>query len=295
VRAITLLNLHVFRLVTLYVVAGSACPGSGGVDDDDSVSDDDDSVSDDDDSVSDDDDSVSDDDASVLDCVPHTWTCAELEGAVSPAKAGANISCEDGSKTWSFTSSGVPPYESDQSTPNDIADQGWSVTMPMSATCDESPEDVIDSRGEIAFTIQGIPIFGPEDANGNDAIVYEGPTMDECWGHAAPGCVYHHHSEPSCVFGGDDEPDEHLLDDGHAPLLGWALDGFGIYAVDGGDGAGKTLDSCNGHGDAARGFHYHATEDFPYVLGCYRGAQRAEVEAEGAEDCDGGGPPPPPG
>lgn len=31
------------------------------------------------------------------------------------------------------------------------------------------------------------------------------------------------------------------------------------------------LDRCNGHYGPAGDYHYHATETFPYVLGCYRG------------------------
>ena len=34
----------------------------------------------------------------------------------------------------------------------------------------------------------------------------------------------------------------------------------------------KYLDQCNGHEGPQSDYHYHATEDFPYILGCYSGS-----------------------
>ena len=42
-----------------------------------------------------------------------------------------------------------------------------------------------------------------------------------------------------------------------------------IYGLQGEKGrAPRDLDSCNGHEDGERGYHYHTTKGFPYVLGC---------------------------
>ena len=64
-------------------------------------------------------------------------------------------------------------------------------------------------------------------------------------------------------------------------LLGYAADGFGIYGVRGVNGETLTnadLDECHGHthaitwnGATVTLYHYHATYEFPYTLGCFRG------------------------
>jgi hypothetical protein len=67
--------------------------------------------------------------------------------------------------------------------------------------------------------------------------------------------------------------------DGHSPILGFAFDGFplhgpyeqpGVVARD--LSGARSLDVCNGHTDADRGYHYHVTPDrFPYLIGGYAG------------------------
>jgi hypothetical protein len=55
------------------------------------------------------------------------------------------------------------------------------------------------------------------------------------------------------------------------------------------------LDACHGHthtvkidGKRRSAYHYHATMEFPYTVGCFRAEQ---AESDGAP---GGGPPPMP-
>jgi hypothetical protein len=77
----------------------------------------------------------------------------------------------------------------------------------------------------------------------------------------------------------------------HSPLIGYAFDGFAVYGPNDTKGKPPTdLDDCNGHADEDRGYHYHVTAKFPYILGAYRG----EVEYENF-DRPRGGPNGPPG
>jgi hypothetical protein len=70
--------------------------------------------------------------------------------------------------------------------------------------------------------------------------------------------------------------------------LGYAFDGYGIYGPFGEDGKRPSnLDSCNGHEDKTRGYHYHVTDKFPYIIGGYHG----EVEMSNI-DRPGRGPGP---
>jgi hypothetical protein len=58
----------------------------------------------------------------------------------------------------------------------------------------------------------------------------------------------------------------------HSSLIGYAFDGFAIYGPNGEGGKPPTdLDECNGHSDAVRGYHYHVTSKFPYIIGGYHG------------------------
>jgi len=67
----------------------------------------------------------------------------------------------------------------------------------------------------------------------------------------------------------------------HATLVGWALDGFGIYVEYDAKGrllSNSSLDVCHGrtssvlwHGKTTRIYHYDMTFEFPYTVGCFRG------------------------
>jgi hypothetical protein len=63
-------------------------------------------------------------------------------------------------------------------------------------------------------------------------------------------------------------------------LIGYALDGFGIFSIheNGEDVTSESLDACHGHahfvvqgGEVVSMYHYHVTADSPYTLGCFRG------------------------
>lgn len=120
--------------------------------------------------------------------------------------------------------------------------------------------------------------------------------MDSCGGHANP---YHYHSDLSCSYGDWMESDN---DDGHAPLLGFANDGFGLYGL---YETNQTippsdLDACNGHfgivpldGEIAQMesdmttsmavYHYHTTDYAPFTIGCYGPEVPPGVQADKAD------------
>merc|ERR1711957_425833 len=97
--------------------------------------------------------------------------------------------------------------------------------------------------------------------------------LDNCGGHAMP---YHYHNDNACDY-------DHTAS-GHSPLVGWGLDGVGIYGLYESNPSKPSLDACNGHvgevpvdsefGVAAGTsmYHYHVTSSAPYTLGCYGSA-----------------------
>ena len=155
-------------------------------------------------------------------------------------------------------------------------------------------------RGRIGLTTSGVNIYGSFDAGFMDGQVCDGGfcergtdvplceesmeylcgqsdstinyemLLDSCNGHAIP---YHYHADISCMY---DDEDTTI----HSPLIGIALDGYGIYGLYEGDGEVPTLDACGGHvgvvpANTAMGvesstvYHYHTMDYAPYVPGCY--------------------------
>lgn len=105
--------------------------------------------------------------------------------------------------------------------------------------------------------------------------------LDRCFGHPYRG-QYHYHGPSWACF--DMIPSlRKALDNTHAqsPVLGYAIDGFGIYGPRGSGGrmlTNKDLDECHGmiskvwwDGHYVRMYHYVLTAQFPYSIGCFRG------------------------
>ena len=77
---------------------------------------------------------------------------------------------------------------------------------------------------------------------------------------------------------------------GHSGLVGYALDGFGIYGDKGAGGkhlSNADLDECHGHvetviwdGKPQRIYHYHLTDEYPYTLGCFKGTPAATARQQ---------------
>lgn len=179
-------------------------------------------------------------------------------------------------------------YQYDRN-PNHIAAQKIEVSLPANPALAASPTCV---PGAIGILVTGSVLFNALDAPGRDAVAHE--TQDGCQGHPEISGRYHYHSVTTCL------PDA-TGKDGHSALVGYALDGFGIFGrhgVGGQELSSADLDECHGHvheidwdGKRVAMYHYHATLDFPYTVGCMRGSyERSDVMAIS-------GPPPgrPPG
>lgn len=154
--------------------------------------------------------------------------------------------------------------------PNHIAEQDFTVTLPADPVPAAAPSC---APGAVGILLSGAVLFNALDAPGRDAVAHE--TQDKCQGHPQEGGVYHYHSISTCL-------EDKRLPDGHSALVGYALDGFGIYGRYGEGGkllSSADLDECHGHTHAIEWngkrvvmYHYHATWDFPYTIGCLRGA-----------------------
>lgn len=167
--------------------------------------------------------------------------------------------------------SGDDAYSFDRN-PNRITTQSVQLALPANPVVAGTPTCL--GMGTIGVMTTGVALFNGLDAGGRDAVAHE--IQDHCEGHPQMQGVYHYHSGSGCFV----DPGT-----GHSALLGYALDGFGIYGSRGEIGAALStadLDECHGHthviewdGVKVAMYHYHLTADFPYTLGCYRGAPLA--------------------
>ena len=160
------------------------------------------------------------------------------------------------------------------------ASRSLSFSYPASPAEAMSPACV--SLGAIGVTKNGVIIYNAADARGEDAVARE--IVDEFGGHPAMS-DYHYHFIPERL-------DNEFLDDGHSGLVGYINDGFPIYGYRGQGGvemSNDDLDLCHGHKHGTLGYHYHATLEYPYTVGCYVGNPTLSESRDGP---GGGGRPP---
>jgi hypothetical protein len=183
-------------------------------------------------------------------------------------------------------------YQYDRN-PNQIVEQSFLLEFPYNPKVAAEPSCM---GGEVGVLLTGVALFNGFDANGADAVAHE--VQDDCNGHPQMEGVYHYHSQSSCVT--DNKPGE-----GHSPLVGYALDGFGIYGHHGESGevlTNEDLDECHGHthtiqwnnNNPTELFHYHSTYEFPYTVSCFRGEPAAMMVVSPAGGAPPAGAPPPP-
>ena len=174
--------------------------------------------------------------------------------------------------------------------PNSIGEQSFTLELPANPTLADEPQCL---GGEAGVLLTGVVLNNAVDAELRDAVAWE--VQDACDGHPHGGGVYHYHSVTDCATddaGGD-----------HSDLVGYALDGFGIYGHSEENGEALTnadLDECHGHtheidwdGATIEMYHYHATYEFPYTVGCFRGSEIASAAGVGGPPA--GAEPPPQG
>ena len=159
-----------------------------------------------------------------------------------------------------------PVYQYDRN-PNAINTQVISVKIPSSPTVAATPTCI---RGEVGIVLTGAALFDGFDAGGRDAVAWE--AQDTCGGHPQMDGAYHYHNLTKCIS----DPGT-----GQSNLLGYAYDGFGIYGNRGPNGKAMTnadLDACHGttspvmwDGKLVTMYHYVATKEFPYTVGCFKG------------------------
>lgn len=172
-----------------------------------------------------------------------------------------------GSQTGVFPiSSSDPAYQYDRN-PNTIKSQSISYVLPSSPTIAATPSCV--PMGIIGVALNGVAIFNGLDGENRDAVAHE--VQDGCGGHPERSGQYHYHGPSTCI--------PHQSENN--ALIGYALDGFGIYSgydANGAEISTADLDECHGttspvvwDGKKVSMYHYVLTKDYPYTIGCFKG------------------------
>lgn len=158
-----------------------------------------------------------------------------------------------------------PAYQIDRN-PNRIEAQNISLTLPLTPKINVQASCV--PMGMIGITTNGVVIFNALDAAGRDAVAHE--VQDKCNGHPEMTGQYHYHGASPC----------HIEELKKNALIGYALDGFGIYSnldENGKELTNADLDECHGRtsrvqwdGKDVVMYHYVLTKEYPYTVGCFR-------------------------
>jgi hypothetical protein len=124
----------------------------------------------------------------------------------------------------------------------------------------------VDFRGKVGVSLSGV-VYDPPAPTHAILAAHTIAAFDDCGGHVNPHVGYHYHAATGCSA-------EHAQTDGHSPLIGYATDGFGMYArTTDGNEAPTDLDACGGHEDTVRGYHYHVgSPGENAILSCHFGA-----------------------
>lgn len=207
------------------------------------------------------------------------------------AKPKVSASCSDG--TLTVSSNGMIGYTFVAKTPNALREQTYTWKVTTSPKVAASATSIKTQLGTVAFTVTGIPIFGPMEGPVPPQEAFGDPVynnlLDSCKGHTGYNGDYHYHAIlaiNSCYL---DET-----------IIGYANDGFPIYSNPGytyvsgykmtgnpksnswnaytyQTGGTNTLDECNGRTDDNGNYRYYITESFPYIIGCYKGTPTTQV------------------
>ncbi len=218
-----------------------------------------------------------------IDTSTKTWdslTKLAVEGSVSRPQAKYSVTVSGSNRiitgndlpidhtTGTFPISSTDPAYAYDRNPNSVTSQSISWQLPLNPAAAAHPNCL--GLGPIGVLDDGVYLFDALDGEGRDAGAHE--VLDSCQEHPQQAGILHHHQVPSCIVSDAK---------GRSTLVGYAADGYGIYVERTAAGSLLTntdLDACHGrtspvlwNGKVQDVYHYDATVEYPYTIGCYRG------------------------
>ena len=204
------------------------------------------------------------------------------------------LSFEIGETEVVISSNGIPNHDLESGPGCCSSEQDLEWRIPLAPTnqtgCDPSISTegctMAPERDAVAFAVNGVPIFGPEDGPGGDAVAgHEGEYEEDrqhiwlgiCHGHSGPGGAYHYHADANCAHWHPDEDSnqtwrDYSIDSSrslseHSPIVGFAFDGYPIYGFVGWNDEGNISEMKSSYRLKEGQTGYNGIDDYEYVAG----------------------------
>jgi len=181
-------------------------------------------------------------------------------------------------------SNGIPNHDFQSGIGCCASEQNYTWTLPRYPRIAKEVTMAPD-RGPIAITVTGVPIYGPEEGPGGDAVALHHDYFVEdrqpielglCGGHSGPDGTYHYHFDANCThWHPDEESGEKWIDwvidkidkTIHSPILGYAFDGFPIYGMYGWNENGLVTMMTSSYRLKSGANGYGGIDDWEYISG----------------------------
>ena len=230
---------------------------------------------------------------------------ANTNGVSTPNGGGSGpwfqceVSVTSSSTSMDINSNGIPNHDwvSALGPGGDEQTLTWSIPLnptndttgghtPTNCPAANGQWECAADRGQVAVATNGVPIFGPEEGPGGDAVALDFFYFTEdrqpidlgyCGAHAGPTGV-HYHWDAMCQYWEPEsgqtmqDYDWSLIDSTqHSPIIGWAFDGYPIYGMYTWDDSGAVkgmkssyeVERTSEGGDQG----YNGIDDWNYVSG----------------------------
>ncbi|MBK90495.1 MAG: hypothetical protein CL772_04880 [Chloroflexi bacterium] len=181
------------------------------------------------------------------------------------------------------TSTGIPNHDFQSGLGCCAEEVNYQWIIPTNPQINETITMAPD-RGAVAITVTGVPIFGPEEGPGGDAVALHFDYFEEdrqpieigvCGGHSA-GAYFHYHFDANCMHwhpegtGLDWEDWDYrtsLDTSEHSPIIGFAFDGFPIYGPYGWDSYKNVIEITSSYRLKKDSNGYGGIDDWEYIEG----------------------------
>ena len=204
------------------------------------------------------------------------------------------LSFEIGDSEIVIQSNGIPNHDLESGPGCCTSEQNLEWTIPLIPINQTGCEPSISTDGctmaperdSVGFSVNGVPIFGPEDAPGGDAVAGQEGAYEEdrqhiwlgiCHGHSGPGGTYHYHADANCAHWHPDEENnqtwrDYSIDSSrtlsrHSDIVGFAFDGYPIYGFVGWDEEGNISEMKSSYRLKDGQTGYNGIADYEYVQG----------------------------
>lgn len=201
--------------------------------------------------------------AATIDLWPRMSTGTEY--TVAPNK----VTFTDSDNYLTIQTNNLPDHVLTTTNPNCATSQRYTFKIPKTPQVLDRPRAITKEMQEIGIALNGVVIAGPFDSENKIAPYHR--VVDQCVSHADPQGMYHYHFAPVCMKDNTGQ-DVALREDAQ---VGWSFDGYKIFGLADRTEHLPTIDACNGHAHGDD-YHYHATRDFPFFMGCYRAKPYAQ-------------------